>query len=170
MKNLTSQESLVESLEVYEKAFAEIKRVTDTDDVEKLVQRFKAVEDNNFSLFNYVNEINNEIEELSEEISDAQEKIDKLKVQGVEMDEERKEEMAVLESQLNAALAKNQQYEKHSSDASYSLAEIRKGIDKLVKVFASSKVGEAQENQPEDESSESSFTNRMRYAILHRNR
>jgi regulator of replication initiation timing len=135
----TSQESLVESLEVYEKAFAEIKRVTGTDDVEGLVQQFKAVEDTNFSLFNFVNEINNEIEKLSEEISDAQVKIDELKVEGVDMDEERKQDMVVLESTLSAALAKNQQYEKQSSDSSYGISEIRKGVDKLVKVFQSTR-------------------------------
>lgn len=185
----TSQESLVESLEVYEKAFAEIKRVTGTDDVEGLVQQFKAVEDTNFSLFNYVNEINNEIEKLSEEISDTQDSIDGLKVQGVELAEERKKEMAVLESTLNAALAKNQQYETQTSDCFYGIAEIRKGVDKLVKVFQSTKFsfadgqahiinGQSEDNEEalqqeadvegaagEEQLNESNFTNRIRFLL-----
>lgn len=148
--------------------------------MEGLVQQFKAVEDTNFSLFNFVNEINNEIEKLSEEISDAQVKIDELKVEGVDMDEERKDEMVVLESSLNAALSKNQQYEKQTSDSSYGIAEIRKGVDKLVKVFQSTRfsfadgqalMGEPQQVDAVDEQStpdaadeqlnESSFTNNI---------
>ena len=35
-------------------------------EIDKLVDRFIEVEDQNFSLFNYVNELNNEIEMLQE--------------------------------------------------------------------------------------------------------
>ena len=75
--------------------------MTGTQDIGELVQRFKAVEDQNFSLFNYVNEVNNEIEKLAEEIVDIQRKIDVMKVEGVASDEERKKTMKDLEVRIS---------------------------------------------------------------------
>ena len=45
-----------------------IKEITGEDDVDALVRRFIATEDENFALFNYVNEQHNIIESLSEKI------------------------------------------------------------------------------------------------------
>ncbi|KAJ3383555.1 Coiled-coil domain-containing protein 63 [Lobulomyces angularis] len=131
----SSQESLSESLEFYEKAFAEIKTVTGVSDMEGLVQRFRAVEDNNFSLFNYVNEINNEIEKYLEEITELQKEIDKMKVENIVADEERKKVMASLENALNTCNEKHLLHEKQYNDTLYTTSEMRKGVNKLVKIF-----------------------------------
>ena len=52
----------------YEEAFAKIREATQILDIDRLVDRFIEVEDQNFSLFNYVNELNNEIEHLQEKV------------------------------------------------------------------------------------------------------
>ncbi|KAJ1340425.1 hypothetical protein BSLG_004944 [Batrachochytrium salamandrivorans] len=52
----SSQENLLVPLDTYENAFAEIRKVTGISNTGELVQRFKSLEDQNFSLFNYVNE------------------------------------------------------------------------------------------------------------------
>ena len=57
-----------ESIQSYEDAFQKIKQATGMQDIDKLVNRFIEVEDQNFSLFNYVNELNNEIELLQEKV------------------------------------------------------------------------------------------------------
>ena len=62
-----------------------------------VVHRLKKVEDENFSLFNFVNEVNNEIEKHAEEIVDMQRKIDALKVDGIAVEEERKGTIQELE-------------------------------------------------------------------------
>eukprot|EP00842_Homolaphlyctis_polyrhiza_P002654 jgi/Hompol1/338/HPOL_001131-RA len=92
-----SQESLTISLETYENAFSEIRKVTGISDIGELVQRFKAVEDQNFSLFNYVNEVNNEIEMHAEEIVEILKRIDAMKVDAVKVEEEQKKVMRQLE-------------------------------------------------------------------------
>lgn len=84
-------------LETYENAFSEIRKVTGISDIGELVERFIAVEDQNFSLFNYVNEINNEIELHAEEVVELQSKLNSMKVEAVAVDEERKKKLAVLE-------------------------------------------------------------------------
>jgi len=54
----------MEKLQYYEDAFAKIQESTGIDDVEELVTKFLEAEDKNFSLFNYINELNNEIEQV----------------------------------------------------------------------------------------------------------
>ncbi|KAJ3295035.1 Coiled-coil domain-containing protein 63 [Borealophlyctis nickersoniae] len=132
-----SQDTLAESLETYEKAFAQIREVTGTPDIGELVARFKAVEDQNFSLFNYVNEVNNDIEKMAEEIVEVQRKIDALTVEGVRQEEERRVEMKELEESLNTCNEKAAQYEKQYNEITYLVGELRKGTEHLVTKFQS---------------------------------
>lgn len=55
----------------YEAAFQTIKEATGIEDIDLLVAKFIEVEDKNFALFNYVNELNNEIELLQEQINEV---------------------------------------------------------------------------------------------------
>lgn len=60
-----------DSVEAFETAFTRIQKLTGERDLDKLVDCFIEKEDNNFALFNYVNEQNNTIEVLTEEIQDV---------------------------------------------------------------------------------------------------
>ena len=62
-----------------------------------MVQKFKEVEDQNFSLFNFVNEINNEIEMEAENIVSIQHKIDSLKIDNMVEEQKKNEKMKVAE-------------------------------------------------------------------------
>ncbi len=53
----------------YEEAFEKLKEATEIEDIDLLVSKFIEVEDKNFALFNYVNELNNDVEILQEQIS-----------------------------------------------------------------------------------------------------
>jgi hypothetical protein len=144
-------------LDTYEKAFAEIRKVTGTHDIGELVQRFKAVEDQNFSLFNYVNEVNNEIEKLAEEIVDVQRNIDAMKIESVAADEEMKRTMRTLEvklgiqfgsllhkkliwnfgkkESLNSSNEKCGMYEKQYSEITFDLQDMKGGIEHVMDLF-----------------------------------
>lgn len=60
----------IERVQNFEEAFLKIKAATGIDDLEQLVTSFIKKEDQNFSLFNYVNEQSNEIEKLEEWIAE----------------------------------------------------------------------------------------------------
>ncbi|KAF1330693.1 hypothetical protein FI667_g4893, partial [Globisporangium splendens] len=60
----------IERVQNFEEAFLKIKAATGIDDLEQLVTSFIKKEDQNFSLFNYVNEQCNEIEKLEEWIAE----------------------------------------------------------------------------------------------------
>lgn len=132
-----SDESLTISLDTYENAFSEIRKVTGISDIGELVQRFKAVEDQNFSLFNYVNEVNNEIEMYAEDIVDIQKKIDGIKIESVKEEEERKRNMKGLETLLNSCDEKSHTYETQYKDISLILSDIKSGIESLIAAFKS---------------------------------
>jgi preprotein translocase subunit SecA len=63
----------------FEEAFNKIKSATGISDIEELVRTFIKNEDHNFSLFNYVNEQNNEVEKLEEQIQALRELIAEVK-------------------------------------------------------------------------------------------
>jgi len=63
--------SQVDSVESYEAAFERIKEMTGEDDIDAVVNKFIEVEDRNFALFNYVNELNNKIDILNDQIGDV---------------------------------------------------------------------------------------------------
>ncbi|KAJ3384214.1 Coiled-coil domain-containing protein 63 [Entophlyctis sp. JEL0112] len=134
-KNFPSQDNITESLDTYEKAFAEIRKVTGTQDIGELVARFKAVEDQNFSLFNYVNEINNEIEKMAEEIVQVQQKIDALKVEQLAAEEELKRVMKGLEGNFQKSKEKCDAFDRKYVDTNQLLEEVRKGTENILKVF-----------------------------------
>ena len=63
-----SAQASLERVQNFEEAFNKIKAATGITDINELVNTFIANEDQNFSLFNYVNEQNNEINELEKAI------------------------------------------------------------------------------------------------------
>ncbi|TPX55688.1 hypothetical protein PhCBS80983_g05122 [Powellomyces hirtus] len=130
-----SQEALNDSLEAYNSAFDEIRRETGASSIKDLVERMKTVEDENFSLFNYVNETNNDIEQLAEEIVEIQSKIDALKVRNVKEDDEMGQELKALEAQLNTCMEKHEHYEKQYAEMVYVISDLRNGVERLVTRF-----------------------------------
>merc|ERR1712072_579659 len=64
------------NIEVFEQAFATIKSTTGISDIEEIVKIFVKLEERNFSLLTYVNQLNREIESLEKQLKDlhAQEK------------------------------------------------------------------------------------------------
>ena len=64
-----SLRSCIIFVQSYEEAFEKLKEATEIEDIDLLVSKFIEVEDKNFALFNYVNELNNDIEILQEQIN-----------------------------------------------------------------------------------------------------
>merc|ERR1719460_901741 len=60
------------NIEVFEQAFATIKSTTGISDIEEIVKIFVKLEERNFSLLTYVNQLNREIESLEKQLKDLQ--------------------------------------------------------------------------------------------------
>jgi len=69
----------MEKVQAYEEAFAAIQKATRITDIDALVAEFVQAEDANFSLFNYVNDLANEVEKVEEQQNQLREQIARLR-------------------------------------------------------------------------------------------
>ena len=67
-RKAAQQETPEAMVQTYEEAFAKIKAAVGIEDTTRLVDKFIETEDNNFALFNYVNELNAEMEKVAEQV------------------------------------------------------------------------------------------------------
>jgi len=68
-----------ERIRLYEDAFSKIQAATGIHDIDELVESFIKAEEQNFSLFKYVNELSDELDALEIEIGDLQEQVESYK-------------------------------------------------------------------------------------------
>lgn len=103
-KDKASNKTHLDRVQSFEEAFQQIKAATGIDNIDELVQTFIDAEDQNFSLFNYVSELNNEMEKLEEHISDIKADMDKYKGQGGQNDRQVKAAALVSLSQDSSSV------------------------------------------------------------------
>ena len=84
----------------FEDVFDQIKKATGIEDTDTLVESFIENEDKNYALFNYVNNMNTEIESLQDGIKYLKDEIQLIEKEGVENDVRRKEILQELEGKM----------------------------------------------------------------------
>lgn len=124
-------EKAEEAITTYEQAFEKIREVTSIQDTDKLVKRFIEVEDQNFALFNYVNELNNSIESIQEQINTVKDDIDKFKMESVDLESERKKILGDLEEKLDSTNTLKDAYDLKYDGTMKTLDQLKSGIDSL---------------------------------------
>jgi len=130
-KDKASIHASMEKVQSYEEAFAKIQAATGISDIDELVTTFINAEDQNFALFNYVNELNSECEKLEEQIADIKSEIEKYKGQGLNTDNQRKKILKDLEERLQRTEAKAEQYEKKYEAAMKTVNALKVGIQSI---------------------------------------
>lgn len=130
-KDKASIHASMEKVQSYEEAFAKIQAATGISDIDELVTTFINAEDQNFALFNYVNELNGECEKLEEQISDIKAEIEKYKGQGLNTDNQRKKILKDLEDRLARTEMKAEQYEKKYDAAMKTVNALKVGIQSI---------------------------------------
>ena len=124
----TVQKSIVDKVENYGEAFQKIQQATGISDINELVNAFIDAEDQNFSLYNYVNELNAEIEKLEEQIKETKADIEKYKGQGASTDSQRKKILTDLETRLSKTESKADAYESKHGAAIKTVNALKAGI------------------------------------------
>ena len=85
------------TIRAYETAFKQIQQVTGLKDINIIVDNFLHTEEENFALFNYVNELNSEVESLSEEMLAVGRDIERFEAEDLKVDTRHQGIMAQLE-------------------------------------------------------------------------
>ncbi|XP_076821624.1 coiled-coil domain-containing protein 63-like [Clavelina lepadiformis] len=120
-----------ETMETYQKAFEKIQEVTGEEDIYLLVNRFIQTEDKNFALFNYVNELNNELEIVQEQIDDVRSNIQRFKDEGVQHQAERQNILKGLEEKFKHTTKEADLSDKQLKATEKILDQLKAGIESV---------------------------------------
>lgn len=88
-KGKTEEVECMDKVQMFGEAFQKIQTATGIQDIDDLVETFITAEDQNFTLFNYVNELNEEIAKLEDQVKAIQMEIEDYKRQDVARENER---------------------------------------------------------------------------------
>lgn len=120
-----------EKITSYEDALHKIQEGTGIYDIHEIVTRFLEAEEQNFSLFNYVNDINSEIERLEHSIADMRNQIEKYRGQGMSSDTQRKKALRDLEEKLLRTEKKADEYDARYQRAVRTISQLKNGIHSI---------------------------------------
>ena len=115
----------------YEEAFNKIKAATGITDIDRLVSTFIENEEQNFSLFNFVNEQNNELEKLEEQIQQLREEEVKYTQESGEDIHQHKQLLSDLEKKLQLTESSAEKYEKKYQEALRTVNALKTGIQNI---------------------------------------
>lgn len=126
-----AQNVAAEKVQKYGEAFEKIQQATGIEDIDELVNTFINAEDQNYTLFNYVNEVNQEIEKLEDQINSVRGEIDKYRAQGSEQDKVKAGAVREVEERLAGAEGSAELYEKRYEAASSTVNMLKGAIWEL---------------------------------------
>lgn len=121
----------MEKVQSYEEAFTQIQRATGISDIDTLVRQFIENEDQNFKMFNYLNELNQEIEKGEEQINELKLETEKYRGQDKGAASQRKRLIRDLQERTADVEAKTAQYEDAHKVLTTSISTIAKIIEGL---------------------------------------
>jgi hypothetical protein len=116
----------------FEEAFNKIRIATGINDIDELVQTFIKNEEHNFSLFNYVNEQNNEIEKYEEQIAQLREEEMKYAQESGNDVNQHKEILKDLENKLQSTDSMAEKYELRCQDLSRIIESLKRGMQSII--------------------------------------
>jgi phage-related tail protein len=127
---------LAEAMHHYETAFAKVLAMTKCSNINELVKRFTQVEDQNFSLFNFVNEVNNQIETFVEEIAQLERQMAGYNRDVASEEESRRKDVQALDEKLKTAQHAVEVYTQQFETANRLMDSVAQGIDRIVSSLA----------------------------------
>ena len=117
----------LENTKQFKEAFERIKRVVASDSsLDKIVADFIKVEDQNFALFNYVTEMNNQVEGLQESIGKLRTDIKEAKGRGDERERQQREQLQNMERRVALSI--------READTAEAKLELMEGVINKLKV------------------------------------
>ncbi|KAJ3343229.1 hypothetical protein HDU93_009213 [Gonapodya sp. JEL0774] len=115
-----------------EEVLAELRKVSGVDAVSEMVAKFCEMEDSSFSLFNHVNEVQNEGEKMNDEILHVVEDMRKLEEADRNEEEERGRRMAAMERALEGDKARAERYRERATEVAAGLGGLLAKVDAIV--------------------------------------
>eukprot|EP01012_Entosiphon_sulcatum_P065169 TRINITY_DN94044_c0_g1_i1.p1 TRINITY_DN94044_c0_g1~~TRINITY_DN94044_c0_g1_i1.p1 ORF type:complete len:581 (-),score=183.71 TRINITY_DN94044_c0_g1_i1:6-1748(-) len=113
----------------YEEAIRRLQDATGMQDVSALIERFIKAEEQNFSMYNFINDLNNEMERLEDNVTELKAEYEKHRGHGPETSRQRS--LKELEEKLAIAEQTAEDFETKTSRAQEAVTVLRNGIEQL---------------------------------------
>jgi coiled-coil domain-containing protein 63/114 len=120
-----------QQIHTYEEAFKRIREITQKDDLDLIVNEFVKHEDENFAFFQYVSELNNQVETLYEEIEQIREEIRKYRAEETALESERQHILKGLEIEMAHKKEEADKAESRLTEVNKILDQLRTGVKSL---------------------------------------
>jgi len=140
-KNNTADSEKVQS---YGQAFAKIQEATGISDIDELVTTFINAEDENYRLYKYVDELNQEITRLEEQIDDIRLEIEKYKDEGEASDANKKRMTDDLQDRLAKTESKTEVFQQKYMAAMKIAENLKEGIWMTYNTIGANKLASAE--------------------------
>ncbi|CAH0385664.1 unnamed protein product [Bemisia tabaci] len=115
----------------------QIKTFSSESDIDRLAAQFIKQEEENFALFNYVNELNNELEALQEQVNNLVQSIEEQRVINKERATQQEETIASLTQNLDDKTAEADTMNENLRATTDRMTQLLRGIDSLFKLIPS---------------------------------
>ncbi|XP_061389644.1 coiled-coil domain-containing protein 63 [Musca vetustissima] len=140
-KKMAQKEAFERQLQDYKAIIDKMKDLYKEPDTSKLAAQFKRQEEENFALFNYVNELSNEVEVLNDTTQELSDEIERQKADLLEKEQKQKtESLEYLSEQLENAKTQNNAAKEKAEILDKRLHEMLTGIWEVFKyVFSALK-------------------------------
>ena len=127
-KQKKQDEIMTAKVTTYQEAFQKIKEATGTSDMDELVKNFIVSEEQNFSLYNYLNDLSRESEKLDEQIEEIKFEIEKYKGQDEATEELHKKLVKEYDEKIAACREKTEKQEQNYQSVVRALSIMKNSI------------------------------------------
>lgn len=123
--------SIQSTISNYETMFEQLKRITNTESLEEIISTYAAHEEEMFSMYNYIQTQNTEIDAVRDNTSFIKEEIKAFKQRQREQEEERQRVRDALEQRLKVAEDSAEELRDHTKAQQESVDQIAKKVQSL---------------------------------------
>ena len=149
----------IKNVKIIEDAFEQIKEQTGISSIDEIVTTFIKAEEQNYSLYNYVNVLNSGIDTIEEQNKAVSNEIKSLE-ELTNMSEVQKQEKAVtLKQEISDVKSSMELQEREMQELESNMSKIQSGVQKMVTQFQMSKFRPAV-TQPMNYDEETVFNNK----------
>jgi len=120
--------SAATTLNEYKKAFDDVRKITGATEPQELIDQFVKMEDKNFALFNYVNEVNNQLQKNDDEIKLLERDIRQCHEESDKMLEEKGKTITLETGKLEKAQGQMNSSEEDLQNTSEIMEKLKEGI------------------------------------------
>lgn len=128
----------IRNVGVIEDAFEQIQEQTGIQSIEEIVTTFIKAEEQNYSLYNYVNKLNSDIDTIEEQNKNIRREIQRHEELMEMSDKKKQEKIEHIKNDLEVSKFNMEKQESEISTKAKNLAEIQKHVEKMVSMFATS--------------------------------